>query len=138
MRLDSWTCVMVRKGPGIIPDDVKNHLQISAGDLYLKKWDRMRIVGDGACNGIIETDWKRYHIGVRSGILFRSQVDSKKGEYLVNFLLREDNLETSASKIRSYCEENSIDWRVTQSTFPLRELYEFRNLRQTRLGTQLN
>lgn len=138
MSFKSWTCVMVQKGPGIIPEDICNHLQFAACDLQLRRADRMKIVGDGPCNGIIETDWQSHLIGTRGGILFRAQVDGEEGEYFINFLLSEDDLKHGAKMIMDRCKEKNIDWETTPGKFPLSELYDFRDLKRTRSGQPLN
>ena len=40
---DSWTCLSVERGPGMLSDEVRNLLKAAACDLYIKKWDSMHI-----------------------------------------------------------------------------------------------
>jgi hypothetical protein len=46
-EMESWCCAMVKDGPGIIPVNVRLHLQYSACDLVLKKQERMKILSMG-------------------------------------------------------------------------------------------
>lgn len=52
MGFDSWTCLMVEKGPGTIDDDVRSDLKLAACDLNMRKHDRMNIVSD-VCDGVL-------------------------------------------------------------------------------------
>jgi hypothetical protein len=136
---NSWTCMMVSKGPGLVSEEIRNHLQLAAADLTLRKWDRMKIVGNKSpCEGIIETDWKHHLIGTRGGILFRSQVEGENGEYFINFLLSEEDLKEGAKTLQKQYEENGFDWQASREPFPLAELYEFRDLKRSIGGNTLN
>jgi len=122
---------MVEKGPGIITDAVRNFLKVAACDLHLKQWDRMPIAND-ICEGIIQTDWQTYCIGSRAGILFRSQISSEGAEdYSVNFLLSTEDLENGAALIQEIYESEGGEWRTTTRRFPIKELYEFHDLRRS-------
>ena len=127
MEMNSWTCLMVEKGPGIISDEVANALMIAACDLYLKKWDTMHIVSD-VCEGIIETSWNTQMVGIRSGILFRTEIVSDTGPYQVNFLLSIEDLERGAEALREMEERSGIPWGFSTETYPIPELYEFHDL----------
>ncbi len=127
---DSWTCVAVEKGPGVLPDPVRTALRNAACDLYLKKWDRMHLRGD-LLEGIIQTAWTTHLIGTRSGVLFRAHVDCEDGtDYMVNFLLHERDLERGADIIRQHEEGAAEEWHNAPGGFPVPELYEFHNLRE--------
>ena len=129
---------MVSKGPGLVQEDVRNHLQLAAADLVLRKWDRMKIVGKGPCEGVIETDWKHHLVGTKGGILFRSQVEDESGEYFVNFLLSEEDLKEGAKTLQKQYEEVGFQWSESQEPFPLAELYQFRDLKRSIGGNTIN
>src|SRR3989338_10824593 len=114
---DSWTCLMVEKGPGMIPDEVRAALKMAACDLHLKRWDKMHIVSD-VCEGIIETAWETQTVGTRSGVLFRTQLGCEAGEYLVNFLLSVDDLTRGAEIIRETEERGVGVWGRSEERFP--------------------
>lgn len=126
---DSWTCLLVQKGPGLLSDVVCTVLKAAACDLHLKKWDEMRLTND-LVEGIIKTEWKSYTVGSRSGVLFRAQVDSEDGnDYKVNFLLNKKDLERGAEIIRQMEERTGDGWEQASFRFPLPELYQFHDLR---------
>lgn len=127
MSYDSWSCLMVEKGPGMISDDVRAALKMAACDLSLKKWERMHIVND-VCNGIIQTAWDTHIVGTRSGVLFRAQIESETGDYKINFLLSTADLERGAEIIREMHEKEGTPWSETSSPFPCSELYQFYDL----------
>ena len=127
MSHDSWTCLMVQKGPGIIDDDVRAALKMAACDLYLNKWDRMNIVND-VCNGVIETKWDTHSVGARSGVLFRTQIDSETGNYMVNFLFSTKDLERGADILREMKEQEGSGLAVASGRFPCEALYQFYDL----------
>lgn len=130
MSYDSWTCLMVEKGPGMITDEVRAALKMAACDLHLKKWERMHIVSD-VCNGIIETAWDTHLVGTRSGVLFRTQIDSETGDYRVNFLLSTDDLERGAEVLREMEEKGQGVWGTSPEPFPCPALYQFYDLNRT-------
>ncbi len=121
---------MVQKGPGMITDDIRAALKMAACDLHLKKWDRMHIVSD-ICDGIIETSWDTHTVGTRSGVLFRTQIGSDKGEYMVNFLLNTDDLERGAEVLREMEEKGEAVWGKSAAPFPCPALYRFYDLHRT-------
>lgn len=129
---DSWTCLMVEKGPGVIADDVRTALKMTACQLALDKLDRMRISHE-VCEGIMQTEWKTHVVGSRSGVLFRAQITEETGDYFVNFLLNEDDLKKGAEVIRQMREEGSLGWHETDERFPVEELYHFYDLRKHKL-----
>ena len=130
MSYDSWTCLMVEKGPGMIADKVCAALKMAACDLHLKKWDRMHIVSD-VCDGIIETAWDTHSVGARSGVLFRTQIGSETGDYMVNFLLNTNDLERGAEVLREMEERGEEVWGIAASPFPCEALYRFYDLHRT-------
>lgn len=130
MSYDSWTCLMVEKGPGMITDQVRAVLKMAARDLHLKKWDRMHIVSD-VCDGIIETTWESHVVGTRSGVLFRTQIGSEQGDYMVNFLLNTDDLNRGVEVLREMEERGLEAWGTASERFPCPELYRFYDLHRT-------
>jgi hypothetical protein len=131
--MDSWSCLMVEKGPGIITDDIRASLKLAACDLALRKCDRLPIDTE-ACDGIIQTEWKTYSVGSTSGVLFRAQVTEETGDYFVNFLLNEDDLKRGADLIREMREGPGRSWGKSPTRFPVPELYEFYDLRKHKLN----
>jgi hypothetical protein len=129
---DTWTCLMVENGPGILPAPVRKALQIAACQLHLDKFDRNRI-SDDACEGVIQTEWKTHNVGGRSGVFFRAQVFAESGDYFVNFLLNETELERGADAIRDMRERGGI-WIGSQGRPPIDELGEFRDIRKQKLN----
>lgn len=130
MSYDSWTCLMVEKGPSMLNDDVRAALKMAACDLHLKRWERMHIVND-VCDGIIQTNWTTHVVGARSGVLFRAHIDSGTGEYKVNFLLGTTDLERGAELIRQREERGEGVWKSSEGRIPCDALYEFYDLAQS-------
>lgn len=129
MSYDSWTCLMVEKGPGMLSDEVCGALKSAACDLSLKKWDEMHIESD-VISGIIKTEWNAHSVGGRSGILFRAQIDCDDGtDYKVNFLFNEDDLKRGAEIIRQMQEREGGSWLDCPVRIPVPELYRFYDLR---------
>jgi hypothetical protein len=128
MMHDSWTCLTVEKGPGIISDEVRNVLKAAACDLHLKRWDQMPLEND-LLTGIIKTEWNTYRVGGRSGVLFRAQVDCEDGtDYRINFLFNERDLERGAEIIRHMKEGDESRWSENSVRIPIPELYQFYDL----------
>lgn len=126
---DSWSCLSVERGPGMISDEVRNALKAAACDLHLKKWNEVRIE-NALISGVIKTEWDTHMVGGRSGVLFRAQIDCEDGtDYKINFLLHEDDLERGAEIIRQMEEREGGDWHSTPVQFPIPALYEFHDLR---------
>jgi hypothetical protein len=126
---DSWSCVMVDKGPGTISDKIRNTLKASACNLHLQNADRMNISND-ICRGVIETSWDSHLIGTRAGILFRATVEADNGDYHVNFLLSHQDLESGADVIRDLEESGAGSWGRSFERFPVPALYQFEDLRK--------
>lgn len=130
---DSWSCLMVEKGPGVITDEVRAALKMAACNLSLKKIDRSKINSE-VCDGIIQTAWDSHIVGSRSGILFRAQITEKSGDYFVNFLLNEDDLKQGGELLRQLEEKRGGSWTAVQEPFPLKELHVFYDLRPHKLN----
>jgi len=134
---DSWTILMVQDGPGILPDDVRTALKLSACELSWKKRDCRHIVSD-VCEGFIETKWETRIVGVRSGILFHSQITIGNGSNCrVNFLLSVDDLARGEKILREMEESGAYNWSMNEERFPIEDLYRFDNL-QACGSTRLN
>lgn len=129
---DSWSCLMVEKGPGMIDDQTRATLKAAACNLHLKRIDRMVITSD-VCGGIIQTNWDTHLVGERSGILFRCQVERDEGDFFVNFLLNTRDLEAGAEVIREMEERGFGQWETAHEPFPVQELYQFYDLRKRSL-----
>ena len=132
MSWDSWSCLMVEKGPGIIDDDTRATLKAAACNLHLQRIDRMVITSD-VCGGIIQTNWDSHTVGGRSGVLFRCQIERDAGDFFVNFLLNTNDLEAGAEIIREMEERGFGRWDTSQERFPVPELYKFSDLRKRSL-----
>jgi hypothetical protein len=126
---DSWSCLSVENGPGLLSDIVRNSLKVAACDLHLKKWGEMRIESD-VISGVIKTEWNTHSVGGQSGVLFRAQIDCEDGtDYKVNFLFNEDDLKQGAEIIRQVAESEGSNWEDSPTRFPVPELYQFYDLR---------
>lgn len=129
---DSWTCLMVEKGPGILDDLVRSALRKAACSLSLDGFDSARFK-ETCCEGFIETAWKTHSVGSRSGILFRSQVDAETGSYRVNFLLGRSDLERGEEILRRIAAgEERSGWMSGKGRLPVPELYDFSDLSSAR------
>lgn len=128
---DSWTCLMVEKGPGLLDDTVCAALRKAACRLSLEGFDSMRFQ-ETACEGAIETSWKTHSVGSRGGILFRSQVDADAGSYRVNFLLSAADLKRGEEILRRYEEGATDRWTKGRGRVPVPELYDFSDLSSVR------
>ena len=126
---DSWTCLMVENGPGMISDHVRTALKVAACDLHLKQWDQMHLTSD-VVEGIIKTEWNTHVVGTKSGVLFRAQIDCENGtDYKINFLLNEEDLKHGAQILKEMEEGVGGHWESSSTRFPIPELYEFYDLR---------
>lgn len=131
--MNSWTCLMVEKGPGILSDRVRGALESYACKLHLDRVDRIKITSP-ACGGYIQTEWKTYTIGMSTGVFFRCQVEIDGGDCLVNFLLNKKDLEVGAETIREMEENGPGGWNISQGRLPVDELYVFYDLRPHNLN----
>jgi len=127
--MDSWTCLLVEKGPGMLDDAVRTALKVAACDLHLKRWDTMHIMSD-VCEGIIATSWSTHTVGARAGVLFRAEVDAEAGLYRVNFLLNIKDLERGAELLKAREDEEEEYWVQNPVRIPVAELYMFEDLRR--------
>ena len=128
MSFDSWTCLMVKNGPGMLPDDVCAELRLFACKMQQGHASEMYMRGKH-CSGPLKTDWDSFSVGSRSGILFRAHFDWKVGECQVNFLLGEDDLRAGARLIEEAMEKGSDGaWEMIDGTIPVPELYKFLDL----------
>ncbi len=127
MSYDSWTCLMVHKGPGMLDENVKRALKFSACDLYLKRQDLRKMKSD-VCEGVLKTEWSTQTVGAQSGILFKAHIESSSGEYFVNFLMNEQDLALGAELVRAI-EEEGLETETLGERIPCAELYQFENLR---------
>jgi len=132
MKNDSWTCLMVQDGPSMVSDEVRADLKIAACRLRLDKIGASRITG-GVCDGYIETDNAHHMVGTRGGILFKSQITDENGDYKVNFLLNEDDLDRGAKYLEEIEEGGSL-WVREPGEVPLPELYKFLDLGSTSIN----
>jgi hypothetical protein len=129
---DSWSCLMVEKGPGLIEDDVRAALKMEACRLSLEKIDR-RKMSNSVCDGIIQTEWTTHVVGGRAGVLFRAQITEETGDYQINFLLNEDDLKRGTDFLRQMKEEEGRRWGEASERFPDPDLYVFYDLRRHKL-----
>ncbi len=130
MGFDSWTCVMVDKGPGILDECVQLSLKVAACELHLEGFDQ-KLISNDVCTGLIKTTWSTHMLGTRAGILFKAQIDNEAGEYFVNFLLSSEDLKTGGELIRKLKEEPVYMVRG-RGTVPVEDLYRFEDLYQQR------
>ena len=131
MAHDSWSCLMVQNGPGVIPDSIRTTLKAAACKLKLSGKDTTLIEND-ACSGIITTAWKTHSVGSISGVLFRSQFDFEGAlDCKVNFLLSVKDLERGVQIIREMEESEPGIWVNSPGKIAVSDLYRFYNLRAT-------
>jgi hypothetical protein len=123
----------VKKGPGIISEDVLASLKLAACELAYNKIDRTSINTD-FCEGVIQTEWKSRSVGGFAGVLFNAQIFGEGEDYFVNFLLNETDLARGADIIREIHDGNKGNWGISLERIPVEELYEFRNLRRHKLN----
>lgn len=102
---DSWTCIMVEDGPGLLPEEVRAALKFEACKLHRDRFDSGMMSND-VCTGYIETMWDTHTVGSRTGVLFKTQLTCEEGDYWVNFLLHENDLVRGAEIIDSLKDES--------------------------------
>lgn len=129
--MNSWTCLMVQRGPGMISDEVRSALTVAACRLQLNRHDASRISSD-VCDGYIETAWDTHLVGTRSGVLFKTQLDCDEGTYEVNFLLSEDDLASGAAELERISLAGEGEWVQGDGKIPVPALYDFLDLPSTR------
>lgn len=118
---------MVGKDCHLLSDDIRNTLKAAACDLIDRVVEGTRISTD-VCEAYVETKGKRVLVGTRAGILFKSQVSTHDGQYQVNFLLSEEDLERGARLLRRRYEEEKLVGGLGLGRIPCEELYEFDDL----------
>ncbi len=132
--LDSWTCIGIDKGGGLLPDELMYALKMAACTLHLEKKKQLLFQSD-ECDGLIKTDWTDHLLGTRSGILFRAEVSSNAQEWQVNFLLHERDLEHGARILEAGgVLPDDSDGGVANFRLPLEALYQFEDLRPRTLN----
>lgn len=131
MPYDSWTCLMVEDGPGLVPDMVRDALKMTACLLHLERRDRTLISSD-VCDGTVSTEWATHAVGSRSGILFRASISASGGDWRVNFLLHTRDLECGADILREREAVSLGPWRRSEGRIPCAALYEFSDLSRAR------
>lgn len=124
---------MVKNGPGMLRDEVRDELKLFACRMQQGYVSEMRMRGK-YCSGIMKTDWDSFSVGTRAGILFQAQFDWDGGECQVNFLLSEDDLQAGARLIEEAIERGTDGtWESLDGIIPVPELYKFRDLRDKRV-----
>lgn len=127
---DSWTCIMVEKGPGLLDDSIGSALRKAACVLSHKGLDAAPF-REKYCEGFIETNWKLVVYGSKAGIVFRTQVAADGGEFKVNFLMSREDLKRGADILRAH-EEGNYEFLVRSRGRPdLPELMDFSDLSST-------
>ena len=135
---DSWVCIMVSGGPGMIPEYVQMALKTAACDMRLEQRDVI-IFAHATCDGEITTDWRSYTVGASTGVLFKAKVSADSVTYPVNFLLSEDDLKRGAAVLKQHFREKRFALEIgSQGAEDLPFLYEFHNLSVDRKGRSLN
>ncbi len=126
---DSWICLMVKGGPGLVPEDVKRTLKMAACDLKLKDLPVTFQTGE-TCKVEVTTKWVRHTVGTCTGFLFYGEVhEGRKKSYRVNFLLNAANLREGARILKDMIAagEDGEAFTVT-GKLPVDELYRFDDL----------
>ncbi len=120
----SWTVIMVRKGPGMVSDDVRHTLETAAYKLTLDRQDKNHFKSR-TCEGYLETGWRSVTVGTRTGILFKSVVDSGDGPFSVNFLVNSKDLDRGAEVLREIENGRNESVRVSEDAKLPDEMYDF-------------
>lgn len=106
---DSWTCITIDKGPGVLPDELRSALKIAACEMYDERKPLLRFKHAlGA--GEIDTEWLHRMVGNRGGILFCARIDAEEGEYHVQFLVNLDDLKRGAKRLKKVIEKHGETW----------------------------
>lgn len=134
MSFDSWTCISVEKGGGVIPEELKCAIKMAACQLHLEK--RQNLLFESTfCSGYITTSWESVRLGGCSGILFSAELDSDIDETMlnwrINFLLNTRDLEQGAKLLEQGEYEDTDLTFTTELPFrlPVDQLYAFNDLR---------
>jgi hypothetical protein len=134
MDLRSWTCLFTGRNIGLVDDEMRNVLMIGACTMHIDQVDRIRVQQD-VCIAILQTEWKIYSVGARSGVLFYSNVETNHGSGAVNFLLHDKDLKRGGEIIRAY-KDGVRGWTgpsVLTGELPA-EVWEERDLRPHKLN----
>lgn len=125
---DSWVCLSVSKGPGVIDEQIKAVMKRAACSLHRDKKDRKLFTSD-ICSGLIETAWKSATLGAQTGIIFHIEVENDDGLWQVNFMMNTKDLERGAAIIDELGDASMEgEWRESPTDFPVPELYHFKDL----------
>jgi hypothetical protein len=131
--MDSWSCLLVGKDLGMVPEDLSRILKAAGCMMHLDELDRMPIMHE-TCTGVVETTWQSFLVGARSGVLFKSAVDYRDISTEVNFLLAEKDLKAGAELLRRGKELAGSKWVDYSGYINEPEMYKFGNLRPYRLN----
>ncbi|HYD93527.1 MAG TPA: hypothetical protein VEB18_03715 [Candidatus Paceibacterota bacterium] len=127
---DSWSCLYVENGPGMIDDNVRCAIKMAACRLFLKKQEYLLFETD-TCGGVIQTTWEHKRLFAVAGFLFRTEVTFEDYvDYKVNFLISEGDLQRGA-KLLERNEEEGMDAYVGVNVpfrLPLADVYQFKDL----------
>lgn len=131
MSFDSWTCLAVPKGGGVIPDELIHVAKMAACKLHLEKKNNL-LFESPLCNGYISTSWEDHRIGSRSGIFFSIQASMEDMEWQINFLLHTREIEHGATLLEKGEELDPDDYIGIQLPYriPVERLYQFGDLRK--------
>ncbi len=134
MSFDSWTCISVERGGGIVPDELKCAIKMAACQLHLDKRQHLLFESE-FCSGYITTTWDSVRLGGCSGILFSveldSDIDKKTLSWRINFLLNTRDLEHGALLLEQgeYKDTDVMFTAELPFRLPIEQLYAFNDLR---------
>lgn len=130
MSLDSWTCIAVTKGGGLIPDELMQVAKMAACRLHLEKRNDLFFTSE-VCDGYITTSWEDKLLWTRSGVFFSIEASMDDREWQINFLLNARDLERGAKLLEQGDELDPDDVISINVPFrvPIDRLYEFHDLR---------
>lgn len=77
----------VKRGPGIIPEAIRDQLTLSAFNLYANRQVSSFSFQEDECQGKVTTEWDVKTCGTISGILFTGLVENDVGDYEIRFLI---------------------------------------------------
>lgn len=126
---DSWTCITVDDGPGILPDEVRTALKLAACEMHDDKLALLRFK-HALCQGEIDTEWEHRMVGGRGGILFHARIDADDGEYKVHFLVSNADLKRGAKRLKKVVERHGDNWKYLPADVFGDIVHEFDDLRQ--------
>lgn len=131
MSYDSWTCISVPKGGGLIPDELMHAAKTAACKLHLEKRNSLLFTSE-VCDGYISTSWEDQLLWTRSGIFFTVEATMDDQEWQINFLLNSRDLEKGAKLLEKGEELDPEDVVSINMPFrmPIDRLYQFHDLRR--------